>query len=134
MRARVQWALFCRDLATDDRGLTSVSDLVHVLAVQPNAAELWLVASIEGAPNRRLAVTLRPMLSGRPTATLPTQQVTLSNHGFAELKVKLPPVPLSEPGTFSVDLTFSDEPNPAERVAVRIAAPSAGPPPARRSR
>jgi hypothetical protein len=122
MRPRVQWALFCRELRTDDRGLTTVSDLVHVLSVEPTDARLWLVASIEGEPERRLPVTLLLRLSGRPPMTLPSQELTLGPDGFAELKVQLPPFSRAEPGTVSVDLSFAEGAPPAERVAVKIVA------------
>ena len=124
MRPRVQWALFCRDLTVDQRGLTTVSDLVHVLPVQSASARLWLVASIEGEPNGSVLLTLRLGLSGMPAIALPAQSLTFGLDGFAELKAQLPPVPLFNAGTFSVDLSFADDLHPAERVAVKIATSS----------
>jgi hypothetical protein len=52
---------------------------------------------------------------------LPPRQVTFGPDGFVELKAALPPVSLATPGTFSVDLSLTDDGRSAERVAVRIA-------------
>jgi hypothetical protein len=124
MRPRVQWALFCRGLARDERGLTTLSDLVHGLTARPGSAALWLVASIEGAPEQTVPVTLELRVPGQPPVTLPPQGLTFGADGFVEFRTRLPQLPLSAAGTFSVDLRFGADARPSERVAVKIAPPS----------
>ena len=121
MRPRVQWALLCRDVTMGEGGLTMVSELVHVLPVQAAPARLWLVASIAGAPDRTVPVTVRICPPRDAPVVLPPRQVTFGPDGFVELKAALPPVSLATPGTFSVDLSLTDDGRSAERVAVRIA-------------
>jgi hypothetical protein len=122
MRPRVQWALFCRGVGTDERGRTTLSDLVHVLAAEPADVQLWLVASIAGAPNEDVSVSLCLARSNAPPVTLPAQVLRFGADGFAELKTRLPPFSLASTGTFSVDVRFANDQPPAERVAVTIAA------------
>ena len=126
MQPRVHFAFFCRHLTVNERGLTTISDLVHILTVQPTAQELYLVASVEGPPNAETDVSLRLNMTGESPLEIPKHTFTFGIDGFSELKAQLPAIPLFAAGTFSVELIFGDAAEPAATVAVRIATAPGG--------
>ena len=94
---------------------------MHGLTAQPGSAALWLVASIEGAPDATVPVTLELRVPGQPPIILPPEPLTFGADGFVEFRTRLPDLELSAAGTFCVDLRFGVDARPSERVAVKIA-------------